>query len=164
MTKHQVYLGLGSNLGDRRQMICEAIRLIDERVGTVVSQSSLIETEPWGFASAHRFLNGVILVETLLSPREVLAATQQIERTLGKTARHATRRPSASLSPLPTSPSALSASFSPLPAARYADRPIDIDILLYDDLTVDEPDLKIPHPLMLERDFVMIPLREIQSK
>lgn len=134
MTNHQVYLGLGSNLGERKELIEKAIALIGERIGTVTRQSSLIETEPWGFESSHKFLNGVILCETALTPREVLKGTQQIERELG-------RKKKTTLT--------------------YKDRPIDIDILLYDDLKVDEPDLKIPHPLMNQRDFVMIPLKEI---
>ena len=134
MTNHQVYLGLGSNLGERKDLIEKAIALIGERIGTVTRQSSLIETEPWGFESSHKFLNGVILCETALTPREVLKGTQQIERELG-------RKKKTTLT--------------------YKDRPIDIDILLYDDLKVDEPDLKIPHPLMNQRDFVMIPLKEI---
>ena len=136
MTNHQVYLGLGSNLGERKDLIEKAITLIDERIGTVTRQSSLIETEPWGFESSHKFLNGVILCETALTPREVLKGTQQIERELG-------RKKKTTLT--------------------YKDRPIDIDILLYDDLKVDEPDLKIPHPLMHQRDFVMIPLKEINT-
>lgn len=134
---HQVYLGLGSNIGDRQQCIADAIRLISERVGAVLRQSSMIETEPWGFKSKHKFLNGVILCETDKSPREVLTLTQQIERDLGRTGKTC--------------------------SSRYHDRPIDIDILLYDDLTIDEPDLRIPHPLMHERDFVMIPLNEIRN-
>lgn len=146
MTSHQVYLGLGSNLGDREGNIRKAIALLHERVGEVVRQSSLIETAPWGFESEHRFLNGVILCETTLTPRQVLKATQKIERELGKTKAHATKRQLSMLnSQFPT----------------FKDRPIDIDILLYDDWEVDEPDLKIPHPLMRERDFVMIPLKEI---
>ena len=138
---HQVYLGLGSNLGNRRAPLKRAVRLIGERVGEVTRQSTFIETEPWGFESANKFLNAVILCETDMTPREVLEATQQIERDMGRqktvhsTSSHRT----------------------------YTDRPIDIDILLYDDLTVDEPDLKIPHPLMEQRDFVMIPLREIKT-
>ena len=136
--RHRVYLGLGSNLGNREENIRKAILLIGERVGTVLRQSSLIETEPWGFESENSFLNGVILVETTFTPRQTLKATQKIERELGR------KRKSDSLK-------------------KYADRPIDIDILLYDDLTIDESDLKIPHPLMEQRDFVMIPLREIQK-
>lgn len=129
---HQVYLGLGTNLGNREGNLQKAIRLIGDRVGKVTRQSSFIETEPWGFQSDHRFLNAVILCETALTPREVLTVTQQIERDMGRKKK-----------------------------GVYHDRHIDIDILLYDDLTIDEPDLKIPHPLMQERDFVMLPLKEI---
>lgn len=139
--EHQVFLGLGSNLGDKVWNLQEAIRLIGERVGRVARQSSMIETEPWGFDSDNKFLNAVVLCMTDKSPREVLLLTQQIERDMGRV--HKT--------PAVSSPS-------------YKDRPIDIDILLYDNLTVDEPDLQIPHPLMYERDFVMIPLREIQTE
>lgn len=142
---HRVYLGLGSNLGDRAQHIRKAIELIGERVGPVVRQSTLIETEPWGFDSENKFLNGVILVETILTPRTLLKETQRIERLIGR------RKKTASASPPSLLPS-------------YADRPIDIDILLYDNLTIEEPDLKIPHPLMTERDFVMKPLAEIKEK
>ena len=148
---HRVYLGLGSNLGDREEHIRKAIAQIGEKVGLVIRQSSLIETEPWGFESENRFLNGVILVETSLTPHQLLRATQKIERELGKRRKHATRR------------SPLNSQFSIL-NSQFKDRPIDIDILLYDDLTVDEPDLKIPHPLMHERDFVMIPLNEIKPR
>ena len=137
-TLHQVYLGLGTNLGNKEQNLLKAIELISEKVGTVVRQSSFIETEPWGFESDNKFLNAVILCETTKTPREVLRITQQIERDMGRTQKSK-------------------------PKAVYKDRPIDIDILLYDDLKVDEPHLKIPHPLMYERDFVMIPLREIRE-
>ncbi|MBR1388942.1 MAG: 2-amino-4-hydroxy-6-hydroxymethyldihydropteridine diphosphokinase [Prevotella sp.] len=140
---HRVYLGLGSNLGDREAYIRRAVALIGKRVGEVLRQSSLIETEPWGFQSENRFLNAVILCQTALTPREVLKVTQKIERELGRKK----KSQDISLSPSP----------------HYTDRPIDIDILLYDDLTLDEPDLKIPHPLMHERDFVMIPLKEINN-
>lgn len=138
---HQVYLGIGSNLGNRRAMLRQAIRLIGERVGEVTRQSTFIETEPWGFESANKFLNAVILCETDMTPRKVLGATQQIERDMGR--QKIVHRTSSN--------------------RTYTDRPIDIDILLYDDLTVDEPDLMIPHPLMEQRDFVMIPLKEIRQ-
>ncbi len=138
----EVYLGLGSNLGDKEDHIRKAITLIGERVGLVVRQSSLVSSEPWGFESANSFLNAVICCETSLTPRQVLQTTQQIERELGKSQRHATIRNK---------------------TTRYHDRPIDIDILLYDDLIIDEPDLKIPHPLMHQRDFVMKPLNEITA-
>ena len=126
MTKHQVYLGLGSNLGNREAVLLQAIKLIDERVGQVLRRSSFI----------------AVCCETELSPRQVLQTTQQIERDLGKRKCHATKRQK---------------------TINYQDRPIDIDILLYDDLIVDEPDLKIPHPLMHQREFVMRPLNEIRE-
>ena len=134
---HEVYLGLGSNLGDRHALMEKAITVIGERIGKVVRQSSFIETEPWGFESDNRFLNAVVLVETEHTPREVLTLTQQIEREMGRTRKSG--------------------------SAGYADRPMDIDILIYDDLEINEPDLKIPHPLMHEREFVMIPLREVRK-
>ena len=134
---HRVFLGLGSNLGDKEANIRNAISLIGERVGLVVRQSSLISTEPWGFESDNQFVNACVLCETTLTPRQVLLATQKIERELGRTYKSV--------------------------GGHYADRLMDIDILLYDDLRVDEPDLQIPHPLMLERDFVMIPLGEIRD-
>lgn len=137
-------MGLGSNLGNRQQNIENAVRLVQERVGLVVRQSSLMESEPWGFESCHNFLNAVILCQTTKTPHEVLTLTQQIERDLGREKKSARQSVSQNSS-----------------ARQYADRPIDIDILLYDDLMVDEPDLKIPHPLMHKRDFVMKPLREI---
>ena len=132
---HTVYLGLGSNLGDRRGNISAAVRLLGERVGRVVRVSSMFETEPWGFTSGNMFVNAAVCVETSLSPRGVLEATQAIEREMGRTEKSVD--------------------------GRYHDRTIDIDILLYDDIRVDEPDLKIPHPLMREREFVMRPLGEI---
>lgn len=161
---HEVYLSLGSNLGDREQQLKQAIRFIDERIGEVVRQSSFIETEPWGFQSEHQFLNAAICCLTDKTPREVLQLTQQIERDLGKTKAHATQRPPqpSALIPHPSSLSPQPSSLSPQPS--YYDRPIDIDILLYDDWKVSEPDLKIPHPLMHQRDFVMIPLKEIMTE
>lgn len=134
---HQVYLSLGSNLGDRKDNLAQAIRLIGERVGEVLRKSSFLETKPWGFESDNLFVNACVLCETTLTPRQVLRATQKIERELGRTHKSVN--------------------------GHYADRLIDIDILLYDDLRVDEPDLQIPHPLMFEREFVMIPLGEIKD-
>ena len=160
----RVYLGLGSNMGDRRQNIEKAVALIGERVGEVVRQSSLMETEPWGFASDNLFLNGVVLCQTELSPREVLQATQKIERELGrkKSEKRGTRSEEREKrSEERGTRNELSTVNCQLSTRHYQDRPIDIDILLYDDLCIDEHDLKIPHPLMEQRDFVMIPLREI---
>ncbi len=139
---HEVYLSLGSNQGDREQLLNRTIRLIDERVGEVTRQSSFLETEPWGFQSDHKFLNAAVCCQTEKTPREVLLLTQQIERDLGRHKDVNCKSPN----------------------RQYVDRPIDIDILLYDDWKVNEPDLKIPHPLMRQRDFVMIPLKEIMTK
>lgn len=128
-------MSLGSNLGDREDMLRRAIALIEERVGAVQRVSSFIETEPWGFESEHPFLNAAVMVRTTLSPVECLDATQQIERELGRKKKSKN--------------------------GIYHDRPIDIDLLLYGDLKLSTPRLTIPHPHMYERDFVMIPLREI---
>lgn len=135
---HKVYLSLGANIGNRELTLLKAIELMEKQIGTVVCRSAFYETEPWGFESANSFINAAVCCSTALSPREVLERTQQIERELGRTAKSVD--------------------------GHYHDRTIDIDILLYDDVTMDEPDLKIPHPLMYEREFVMTPLNEIISK
>ncbi|WP_288309487.1 2-amino-4-hydroxy-6-hydroxymethyldihydropteridine diphosphokinase [uncultured Prevotella sp.] len=132
------YLSLGTNLGDKRKNIAVAIKNIGELVGDVVRQSALYETEPWGFRSDNRFVNAAVCVDTQLSPRRLLEVTQRIEREMGRTLKS--------------------------DGGEYHDRIIDIDILLYGDLHIDEPDLKIPHPLMHERDFVMMPLNEIMEE
>ena len=133
-------------MGDRKRLMERTITEIEKQIGRVVRQSAFYETEPWGFESKNLFLNAAVCVETDLTPRQLLQVTQQIERQLGRT-RKTPKRP---ISQSPNLP-------------KYSDRPIDIDILLYDDLTVDEPDLKIPHPLMNEREFVLKPLREIKE-
>ena len=135
MREHKVYMSLGANLGDRESNIKLAIQQISELIGPVVRQSALLETAPWGFSSANTFIDAAVCSQTSLSPREVLEATQDIERTLGRTQKSTD--------------------------GQYHDRPIDIDILLYDDLHVNEPDLVIPHPHMNERQFVLQPLSEI---
>lgn len=130
-------MGLGTNLGDKHANILKAIDEIEKLIGTVVRQSAFYETAPWGFDSPHQFVNAAVCVQTKLSPRELLATTQGIERLMGRKEKSVD--------------------------GQYHDRIIDIDILLYDEVHIDEPDLKIPHPLMHERDFVMVPLREILS-
>lgn len=132
---HTVYLGLGSNLGNREENLRGALFEIASSVGIVEAVSSFIVTEPWGFESTHTFVNAVCRVQTRLSPMEVLDATQAIERKLGRTKKTVD--------------------------GVYSDRLIDIDILLYDDLKMDTPRLIIPHPLMAQRDFVKIPLAEL---
>lgn len=143
---HTAYLGLGTNLGDKEGNIRRACELIAERIGRIERQSDLYRSEPWGFQSENDFVNAAICVKTPMKPQEVLTATQEIERAMGRTEK--------------STPTA-ETSEDTLPV--YHDRTIDIDILLYDDLHIDEPDLKIPHPLMLRRDFVMIPLNQIMA-
>ncbi len=130
-----VYLGLGTNLGNKEATMHAAVRLINERVGKVTSLSAFYVTEPWGFSSDNSFLNAACKVETSLTPLEVLKETQAIERELGRIHKSVN--------------------------GNYSDRPMDIDILLYDDLVLTTPELTIPHPLMLQRAFVMDPLTEI---
>lgn len=143
---HTAYLGLGTNLGDKEGNIRRACELIAERIGRIERQSDLYRSEPWGFQSENDFVNAAICVKTPMKPQELLTATQEIERAMGRTEKST-----------PT----VETSEDTLPV--YHDRSIDIDILLYDDLHIDEPDLKIPHPLMLRRDFVMIPLNQIMA-
>lgn len=135
---HIAYLSLGSNLGDRHATMQSAILLLDSQAGSVDRVSSAIETEPWGFESANKFLNMCVRIITTLSPGQLLATTKDIEQQLGRTTKSVN--------------------------GQYHDRPIDIDILTYDDLHINTPSLTLPHPHMHERDFVMIPLREILDK
>lgn len=132
---HTLYLGLGSNLGDRHALIREAIRLLGERVGEVARVSRVMETEPWGYVSDNKFLNAACCVHTSLTPEECLKRTQEIERTLGRGQKSR--------------------------GHVYHDRTIDIDLLMYDRLRVSTPTLTLPHPHIMERDFVRIPLQEI---
>ena len=157
MSVHRVYLGLGANLGDREQTILRAYSKIERLIGTIRRQSTFYYSEPWGFASSNGFVNTVIMVETAYAPLEVLHRTRLIERQLGKRREHATDRPQPT--PITQHPSPISQ--HPSPNITYHDRPIDIDILLYDDLHLQLPRLTVPHPLMTQRPFVMEPLRQI---
>ena len=135
---NKLYISLGANLGNKEETMHRAIALINERVGSVLRTSSFIETEPWGFQSENTFLNAACLVETTLTPMQCLKETQKIERLLGRTTKSIN--------------------------GEYHDRPIDLDLLLYDELEMNTPELTLPHPHMQERDFVMIPLREIMEE
>lgn len=132
---NRVYLGLGSNLGSREELLQQAITTIAKQVGSIVSLSAFYETAPWGFDSPHPFLNAVIAVDTPLAPLPLLDATQAIERTLGRTTKSSN--------------------------GRYSDRPIDIDLLFYNDLVMESQRLTLPHPLLHKRLFVLEPLAEI---
>ena len=130
-----LYLSLGTNLGDRRSNLETACTHIAREVGTIVSASDIIETEPWGFDSSNSFLNMAVKVETILQPLDVLHATQKIELQMGRSEKSVN--------------------------GKYKDRLIDIDLLLYDNIVMNTPELKIPHPLMYQREFVMKPLLQI---
>ena len=134
---HRVYLSLGTNLGDREENMHRALQLLNLRVGKLERVSRMIETEPWGFQSENKFLNACCRICTALSPIQLLKATQNIERSLGRTEKSKN--------------------------GIYHDRLIDIDILYYDDLTMKTPQLTIPHPHIREREFVTVPLREIME-
>jgi 2-amino-4-hydroxy-6-hydroxymethyldihydropteridine diphosphokinase len=132
---HKLYISLGSNLGNKEEMLHRALELINKHIGSVLRTSSFIETKPWGFQSKNNFLNAACLVETNLTPLQCLKETQKIEHLLGRTKKSKN--------------------------GVYHDRPIDLDLLTYDDLEMKTPELTLPHPRMQERDFVMIPLREV---
>lgn len=127
-----VYLGLGSNIGDRQKNIEQAISFLKSRV-VVEKVSTLIETDPIGGPPQGRYLNAVLKVMATVSPKKLLKVTQEIEQRMGR---------------LRTS-------------VKNAPRIIDIDILLYDDLKLNDTELTIPHPRMLTRPFVMGPLNEL---
>lgn len=133
--QHLVYIALGSNLGDGPALLDEALGRIRQQVGEVICVSSYMQSEPWGFESDHRFTNAVCAVHTELDPLPLLDVTQQIERQMGRTLKHK-------------------------PGESYSDRIIDLDILVYDNLNYQDERLTLPHPLMSERDFVMIPLQD----
>ncbi len=130
----KVYLGIGSNLADKKSNIQTAIKKIENEIGRVRRVSSFFYSEPMGFQSENNFVNVVVEVLTNLTPEKLLKKNQQIEQKMGR------------IKPL---------------GVRYADRIIDIDILAYENVIINTRDLEIPHSKMLERDFVLIPFAEI---
>jgi 2-amino-4-hydroxy-6-hydroxymethyldihydropteridine diphosphokinase len=130
----RAYVGLGGNVGDREGTIRRALLLVAQRPGIeVVLVSQLRETDPVGFTDQPRFLNGAALIETTLQPFELLAQLLDVERELGRVRN----------------------------GHRYGPRTIDLDLLLYGDLVVDEPGLTLPHPRLHEREFALEPLVEL---
>jgi len=130
----RAYVGLGSNLGDRETTIRRALELLDARPGVgLAAVSTLRETEPWGLVDQPPFLNGAAAVDTELAPRELLHALLEIELALGRVRG----------------------------GERYGPRTIDLDLLLYGDLELDEPGLTVPHPRLHERAFALEPLQEV---
>lgn len=134
---HTVFLALGSNLGDKIANLLNAYNLIQNRIGQITAQSDFIISKPWGFQSDNNFVNSVVRVTTQLDPFELLHTTQQIERDLGRTSKSSN--------------------------GLYHDRIIDIDILIYDSISINTPELTIPHPHMKSRSFVTYPLSQIDD-
>jgi len=126
-----VYLGLGSNLGDRKENLDRALGYLSQRL-RVIGKSSVYDTEPMENPAQPRFLNMVCQAKTMLKPEDLLTLAKGIERKIGR-----------------------------LPSRPNSPRPIDIDILFYDDKVIDTPELKIPHPRIASRAFVLVPLAEI---
>jgi 2-amino-4-hydroxy-6-hydroxymethyldihydropteridine diphosphokinase len=130
----RAYIGLGSNLGDREAMLRSALQLLAaEPEIELVASSSVRETDPVGYEDQPRFLNSAVCIETELSPRALLDRMLSIERRLGRTRE----------------------------GPRFGPRTIDLDLLLYGDELVDEPGLRVPHPRLAERRFVLEPLQEL---
>ncbi len=131
---HRVYLGVGTNLGERRVNLARAL---DElaRVGTIEAVSSVYESEPVGFAEQPRFWNLALRLGTTLPPLELLNELKGVEHRLGRR-----------------------------PTFRHGPRIIDLDVLLYDDLRVATPELEIPHPRMMDRAFVLRPLLDLEPE
>lgn len=129
----KVYLGIGTNLGNREQNLNEALRLVSEHIGSIKTVSSFYETEPWGFTSENDFLNIALEVSTNLKPSGLLGRILMIEAQMGRLRE----------------------------GWQYSSRLIDIDILFYGDNTLQARTLVIPHPKIHERRFVLVPLAEI---
>ena len=131
-----VYLGIGSNLGDREMHLTRAIAGIEAGIGSVIKSSRIYESEPVGFESGHRFLNQCVCVETTLSPDELMTGILEIESSLGR-----------------------------IRADKgYADRTLDMDVLLFDGLVIHTHRLVVPHPRLHQRRFVLQPLSEIAAR
>ena len=129
-----IYIGLGSNLGNREYYLHKAIELINERIGNITVRSNFLNSEPWGYLSTHSYLNACLAAETTLKPEDCLSVLKGIEVELGR---------------LKTT------------SGSYEDRVIDLDILFYEDKVLLSEELSIPHPFIQDRLFVLIPLAEI---
>lgn len=131
----KLYLLLGGNLGNRERIFSDTRALLNERVGKIVAHSGIYETEPWGFESDDLFWNQALELETHLSPEEVLETVHAIEREIGRIRKE----------------------------NQYESRVIDIDLLFFDDRIISSEALTIPHPRIVERKFVLVPLHEIAA-
>ena len=163
-----VYIGIGSNLGDRNQNIERALEKLKTRKEIeIVSVSSIIETEPEGDMPQPKFLNACCRIDTTLYPDEVLSALKSIEREMGRDRDSAPKKlsPEEQLKALDEGKEWSSilrrATFKKSPDIQWAPRTIDLDVLLYDDIVMKGNNLTIPHSLMHKRLFVLVPLSEI---
>ena len=163
-----VYIGIGSNLGDRNQNIERALEKLKTRKEIeIVSVSSIIETEPEGDMPQPKFLNACCRIDTTLYPDEVLSALKSIEREMGRDRESAPKKlsPEEQLKALDEGKEWSSilrrATFEKSPDIQWAPRIIDLDVLLYDDIVMKGNNLTIPHSLMHKRLFVLGPLSEI---
>ena len=129
---HTAYLALGSNLGDKEANLRRALELLQQRGVEVVKTSNFICTEPYGVTDQPQFLNGVCEVRTSLAPLALLHTLLEIEQEMGR-----------------------------VRLRHWGERNIDLDLLLYEDVVMDTPELILPHPDMQNRDFVLLPLAEI---
>lgn len=127
-----IFLLLGSNVGDRHAHLTRARILVDQKAGPVLFHSEVYETAPWGMKDQGKFLNQALQIETDLSPMDLLQMLKSIEKEVGRTE-----------------------------TERWGPRIIDIDILFYGDQVVNHPDLKVPHPFLEERRFALLPLAEL---
>lgn len=132
MINQSVYLLIGSNLGDRRKHLSDALWAIETKAGVIRGRSSIYETAAWGKRNQPAFYNQAVRISTFLRPAELLTQLQLIEKSFGRERKE-----------------------------KWAERVIDIDILFYGDLVIDTPDLKIPHPELQLRRFALIPMAEI---
>ncbi len=130
---HQVFLGIGGNIGNKQMNFQKVQKLVENEVGKIIIKSSIYESPPWGFLAEEDFWNQVLHVETELGPLELLASVHEIEEFFGR------KRDT----------------------EYYESREMDIDILYFDNLTISTASLTIPHPHISDRMFVLVPLAEI---
>jgi len=133
MNGHTGYLGFGTNLGDRKKNLAQALNTLNDRPDlAVIRTSSIYETEPWGLTDQPKFLNMVAEIATSISPAELLERVKKLEQDMGRE-----------------------------DGPRFGPRLIDIDILLLEEHVVEQPDLNVPHASLHERAFVLVPLAEL---
>lgn len=135
MALESVFILIGSNLGERKRLVNQACKMMEERCGVLISKSKMYESEPWGFEAEHWFLNQVVRIDTVLSPDELMKTLLSIEKELGRD--------------------------RSVPHEGYVSRSIDLDILYYGEEIVDTEMVTAPHPRLQERRFALVPLCDV---